>query len=161
MDDIARWTLPDSKGRYTVQISNHYFSAQEFKTYLSSPCLGMLFLDLNFANVAGMLNDLRDVRLVSSTDFARHSFSQICESTIHPVFPENTNAIAEGCKVGLDHAECAVDGPEDEEDDKEVMGVPEALKVGTARFLRRCERNRHKRKQHDISTPTRSSGEVG
>jgi hypothetical protein len=107
--------------------------------YLTSTGVGVLLLDLNLANVAGVLNDLGDVCLVSSTDLTRNTLTEVCESTVHPVLPEDTDTIAKGRKVGLDHAEGTVDGPEDEEDDEEVVSVPEALKVGSSRLLCGCE----------------------
>ena len=121
----------------------------------------MLFLDLNLAHIARVLNDLRDVRLVSSSDFARNTLSQIRKSAIHPVLPEDANAITERCEVGLDHAESAVDRPEDEEDNEQVVGVPEAFEVCSSRLLCCRECYGHQGKQHDISTPARACCEVG
>jgi hypothetical protein len=129
--------------------------------YLTSTGVGVLLLDLNLANVAGMLNDLGDVRLVASTDLTRNTLTEVGESTVHPVLPENTNAIAEGCKVGLDHAEGSVDGPEDEEDDEEVMCVPEALEVGSSCILSSCKCDRIQSDEHHVSTPARTSSKVG
>jgi hypothetical protein len=121
----------------------------------------VLLLDLDLANVAGMLNNLRDVRLVSSSNLAGDTLSQVRESTVHPVLPEDTNAVAERRKVGRDHAEGAVDRPEEEEDNEKVMGVPEALKVLPACLLRRCERNRHQSNQHNVAAPSRAGSKVG
>lgn len=121
----------------------------------------MLLLDLNLADVAGMLNDLGNVGLVSATNFTSDALAEVGKSTVHPVLPEHTDAVAKGRKVGLDHAEGAVNGPEDEEDDEQVVGVPEALKVRTPRLLRSCECDRHQSHEHDISTPARASREVG
>lgn len=83
--------------------------------YLTSTSLCVLFLDLDLAHVAGMLNDLRNVRLVPSSHFTCDTLSQVRKSSIHPVLPEDTDAVTEWRKVWLDHAEGAVDGPEDEE----------------------------------------------
>lgn len=135
-------------------------SKDDDATYLSSSCLGVFLLDLNFANIAGMLDDFGNVRLVSSSDLARDSLCQVCEATVHPVLPEDADAIAERRKVGCDHTEGAVDGPEEEEDDEQVMGVPEALEVSTSRFLRCCQRNCHQRDQHDITTPAWTSSKI-
>jgi hypothetical protein len=129
--------------------------------YLSSPRLRVLLLDLDFAHIAGMLNDLGNVRLVPSTDLARDALSQVCESTIHPVLPEDTNAVAVWRKIGLDHAESAMDGPEDEEDNEEMVRVPEALKVCPSRLLCCCQRNRHQCEEHDVSTPAGACCKVG
>ena len=90
-----------------------------------------------------MLDDLGDVCLVSSSNLTRDSLGQVGKSTIHPVFPKDTNAIAEGRKVWLNHAEGSMDRPEDEEDDEEVVGVPKALKVGSSSFLRCRQGNCH------------------
>lgn len=109
-------------------------------TYLASTGLGVLLLDLDLANIARVLNDFRDVRLVSSSNFTCNSFGQICETSIHPVFPEDTDSIAERRKVRLDHAEGAVDRPENEEDDEEMVCVPKALKVGSSWLF--CSRKR-------------------
>lgn len=78
-------------------------------TYLSSTGRGVLFLDLDLTHVAGMLNDLGNVRLVSSPNLTRDTLSEVRESTIHPVLPEDTDTIAKGRKVWLDHAESTVD----------------------------------------------------
>jgi hypothetical protein len=121
----------------------------------------MLLLDLNLADVAGMLNDLGNVGLVPSSNFTSNALAKVRKSTVHPVFPEDTDTVAKGRKVGLDHAEGSVNRPEDEEDDEEVVGVPEALEVRTSSFLRCCKCDRHQSHKHDISTPTRSSREVG
>jgi hypothetical protein len=87
-------------------------------THLAGPRFAVLLLYLHLHNIAGMLNDLRNVRLVSSSDLAGDSLQQVDEASIHPVFPENTDSITEGCKIRLNHTEGSVDGPEDEEDYK-------------------------------------------
>lgn len=53
-----------------------------------------------------------------------------------------------------------MDGPEDEEDDEEVMSIPEALEIGTSGLLCGCQSDSHQGDKHDISTPTRTSGKV-
>lgn len=98
---------------------------------------------------------------MSSTYFTCDALAEIRESSVHPVLPKDTDAIAERRKVGLDHAESSVDGPEDEKDDEEVVRVPEALEVCTSRFLCRRECDRHECHQHNISTPARASRKVG
>lgn len=105
----------------------------------------MLLLDLDLAHITRMLNDLRDIRLVSPSYFTRNALSQVRESTIHPILPEDTDTVAKWRKVGFDHAESTMDGPEDEEHDEEVMRVPEALKVRPSRLFRSGERDRHQR----------------
>lgn len=128
---------------------------------LSSTGLGVLLLDLNFANVAGVLDDLGDIRLVSSSYFTGNSLGQVRKSTIHPVLPEDTDTVAEGRKVGLNHAEGSVDGPEDEEDDEQMVHVPETFEVGATSLLRSRDSDRHERSQHNVTTPSRSSCKVG
>jgi hypothetical protein len=130
-------------------------------SYLSGASDGVLLLDLDLADVAGVVDDLGDVCLVATADLTGNSLCQVRESTVHPVLPEDTDTVAEGGKVGLDHAEGAVDGPENEEDDEHVVRVPETLKVGTTRLLSSCDGNGHERKQHDITTPSGTGGEVG
>ena len=128
---------------------------------LTGPCCSVFLLDLDLADIAGVVNNLRDVGFVASAHFTRNALSKVGESTIHPVLPEDTDAVAEGRKVGLDHAESTVDGPENKEDDEHVMSVPEALKVRATRLLSSCNGNGHQREQHDVSTPSRSCSEVG
>ena len=127
---------------------------------LPSPRLGVRFLDLNFHDVARMLYDLRDNRLMSSSHLTQNALDQVHESAIHPELPENANAAAEGCAVGLDHAECAVYAPKAEEDDEEVVDGPEALVVGAAGLLEGGEEHCHQSEQHDIARPARACGEV-
>lgn len=121
----------------------------------------MFFLDLNFANVARVLNNLGNVRFVSATNFTCNALSQIGEPPIHPILPEYTNTVTEWRKVRLDHTECSMDRPEHEEDNEKVMSVPEAFEICTSRFFCSCECNRHERKQHDISTPPRTGSKIG
>lgn len=54
-----------------------------------------------------------------------------------------------------------MDGPEDEEDDEHVVGVPESLVVGSSRLLNRSEDHAHERNQHNVSSPAGAGGEVG
>jgi len=68
--------------------------------------------------------------------------------------------MAEGREVRSDDAESAVDGRGEKEDDKQMMRVPAALKVGPSCLFRRRKRDGHQRKQHDISTPSGSRGEA-
>jgi hypothetical protein len=106
----------------------------------------VLLLDLDFADIARVLDDLGNVRLVSATNFTSDALSQVRKSTVHPVLPKNTDSIAEWCEVGLNHAKGSVDGPEHEEDDEEVVRVPETLKICTSRAFCGCKGDRHQRK---------------
>jgi hypothetical protein len=95
----------------------------------------MLLLDLDLDDIAWVLYDFRNERLVSPPQFARNALCQICKSAQHPVLPEDANSVAEGLKVGLDHTERPVNGPEDEENNEQVVRVPKTLKVGSSRLL--------------------------
>lgn len=114
----------------------------------------MFFLDLHFHHIAWVLDDLGDIRLVSSSDLAGNPLSQIRKSSIHPVLPEDTDTVAERRKIGFDHAESTMDGPEYEEDDEKMMRVPESLELGSSRLFgcRHC----HCREgnQHNVSGPS-------
>ena len=126
---------------------------------LSGARLGVLLLDLDLADVARVLDDLGNVRLVPAANLAGNALSQINVPAVHPVLPENSNgrcanAGAEGRNVRLDHAEGTVDRPEEEEDDEHVVSVPEALVVGSAGFLDRGAQHGHEGHQHDISCPS-------
>ena len=96
-----------------------------------------------------------------SSHFSQDAFDQIHESAIHPELPENTDAGAERCAIGLDHAECAMYAPEAEKDDEEMVDGPESLIVGSTRFLDRGEEHRHQREEHDVSRPAWACSEVG
>ena len=111
----------------------------------------MLLLDLNFADIAGMLDDLGDIRLVSAPYFTRNTLSKVCEASNKPILIENADTVAVGCAIIFDHAKFAVNGPKDEEDDKHVVGVPKPLVVRSARFLDGCEDHGHERNQHEIA----------
>lgn len=52
-------------------------------------------------------------------------------------YPEDTDGVERTVRrpVGLDHAEHAVQLPVDEEDDEEMVGVPEPLEVRTTTLL--------------------------
>lgn len=121
----------------------------------------MLFLNLNFADIAWVLNNLRDVRLVATSYLSCNTLRKIGEASHKPVLVENADTKAVGSTVVLDHAELAVDGPEDKEDDEHVVGVPETLVVGSAWLFDGGEDHSHKRNQHEVSRPARSSDEVG
>lgn len=60
-----------------------------------------------------------------------------------------------------DHAEHAVELPADEEDDEEVVGVPEPLKVGTAALLDGEPHHGAQSNPHDPSGSTWTGEEVG
>jgi hypothetical protein len=120
----------------------------------------MLLLDLDLADIARVLNDLGNVRLVSSTNLTCNTFTKVRESSIHPVLPENTNAVAERGKVGLDHAKGSVNCPEEEKDGEEVMRIPETFKLSSSVLLCSCPAHRRERDQHDVSCPSGSRCDI-
>lgn len=78
-------------------------------------------------------------------------------------YPEDTDDVvrAERRTVRLDHAEHAVQLPVDEEDDEEVVRVPEAVEVGTAALLHREPDHDTERGPHDPASRTGTGREVG
>ena len=146
------------EGKRVILPDGHLWAAEE--DVLSCSRFGVLFLDLDLADVAGVLHDFANERLVPASDLAEDTFKQIDESAVHPVRPKDAAAIAKGRDVCLDHAERAVDGPENEENDEEVMQIPEALKIGTTRFLNRCTEDDHQRCEHNVARPARPGCEV-
>lgn len=125
------------------------------------PHFGPFLVNLNFNHVAWMLYDLRHERLVSSSDLSKNALEEVHKAAIHPVFPEDAGAEAERCGVGLDHAESAMNRPEEEEDDEEVMDAPETLVVCPPRLVDRGEKHGHEGEEHDVARPARASHEVG
>lgn len=107
-----------------------------------------------------MLDHLRNECRMSSPYLPQDSLEQVEEASIHPELPEHTNARAEGCSVRFDHAESAVNGPEDKENCEQMMGVPESLKIRASSFLEGCEKHGHEGEEHDISGPARASLEI-
>lgn len=65
-----------------------------------------------------MLDDLRDISLVTSTDFSQDTLEKVDRSSVHPIEPEYTYAVAKGREIRLDHAKCAMHGPENKEYDE-------------------------------------------
>lgn len=143
-----------SEGERMVLPERDFRTAEE--DVLACTGLGVLFLDLDLTNVAGMLHDFGDVCLVLAADFTGNTLGQVNEATVHPVLPEDTygrraDRDAEGGEVRLDHAERSMDRPENEEDNEEVMSVPEALKVGASRLFERGEYHSHERGEHHVT----------
>ena len=107
-----------------------------------------------------MLYNLRDECGVSTSDLSHDPFQQVDEASIHPVLPEYTDSSAEWGDIRFDHTESSMDGPKDEEDNEQVMSVPEPFKVRSTRFLARGKEHGHEREKHDISRPSRTRDEV-
>jgi len=121
----------------------------------------VLFFDLDFADVARVLDDLGDVGLVPAPDFTRDALGKVREASDKPVLVENADAVAVGCTIILDHAEFAVDRPKDEEDDEHVMRIPKPFIVRPARLLDGRQDHGHERDQHEVARPTGPRDELG
>jgi hypothetical protein len=97
-------------------------------------------------------------------NFAEDSLPDEDDSTRKPVTPEDTNRIERALVAGIGfyHAEHAVKLPGDEEQDEQVMSIPELLKVarGTAAFLPGKENHDAKEEPHEPPSQSRASGEV-
>ncbi|KAJ3560813.1 hypothetical protein NPX13_g9178 [Xylaria arbuscula] len=79
---------------------------------------------------------------MTATHLAGDPLGKINKAAVHPVLPEDADGRgahrdAEGRRIRLDHAEGAVDGPEEEEDDEHVGD------------------------EHDVSRPSGARGQVG
>lgn len=91
---------------------------------LSSFCDSVVLFDLNLDDVAGMLNYLADICLMFSANFPHSSLPEVEQTSNHPEFPENTNTITERRAIWFDHTEGAMEGPEEEEYEKEMVRIP-------------------------------------
>lgn len=127
---------------------------------LSSFRDSVLLFNLDLDNVAWMLDNLADVRLVLSPDLTGKAFGQVNESSNEPVFPKDTNSSAEGGSIRLDHAEGAMERPEKEEEKEEVMGVPESFKVSTSGLLHSSSGHQEEDDKHDVTRPSWTSQKV-
>jgi hypothetical protein len=107
-----------------------------------------------------MLDDLGNESLVSSSDLPGNPFCQVQEGTAHPVLPEDTDTSAERCKISLDHAECPMNRPEYEEDDHEVVRVPESFEICPLLLLHCGPSHECERDYKDVSRPSRTSQKV-
>lgn len=133
---------------------------------LASLGRGVLLLDLDLAHIAGVLDHLGNIGLVSATHLTSDTLGKVNEASVHPVLPEHTDSLrtngeTERRDVGLNHAESTVDGPEHKEDDEHVMRIPETLVVSTSRLLHASYHHAGQGQQHDVAGPTRSRHQVG
>lgn len=133
---------------------------------LARPGLGVLLFDLDLADLARVLDDLGDVRLVAAAELAGHALGEIAEAAVHPKLPKDANgrgadARAKWGHIRLDHAKGAVQRPEEEENDEHVVGVPEALVIRPSRLLDRRHDHAHEGQQHDVARPSRTRCKIG
>lgn len=117
--------------------------ASNMSTHLAGPGFGVLLLDLDFYYVAWMLNDLRNIGFVPAAHLAGNAFGQIYEASSHPILPKYSYTGTKRRKVCFNHAERSVDGPENEENNKQVVSVPEAFEVCATGLLDGSEHNGH------------------
>lgn len=76
--------------------------------YLASSGFGVLLLDLYLHHIARVLNDLGDIRLVSSANFSQDPLNEVNDPAVNPILPEDSGPGAERCHIRLDHTECSV-----------------------------------------------------
>ncbi len=107
-----------------------------------------------------MLDDFGNVGLVLSADFSCYPFQQVHKSSIHPVLPEYTGSRTEWGRICFDHAERPMNGPENEEYDKEMVSVPEAFEITSSRLSHGRGNDEHEDAKHDVPRPARTGGKV-
>lgn len=156
-DVVLLWGT--SEGEWMVLPDGDLRAAEE--DVLTGSWVAVFLLDLNLDDVAGMFDDFADSGDVLTTDLTHGALSEIDSSTSEPELPENSDAITEWGAVRLDHAESSVEGPEKEENHKQVVSIPESLKVGSSWFLNCRKDHGHERNKHDISSPSWSRNKVG
>lgn len=105
------------------------------QTHLSRSRLDMLLFNLNLHYSTRMLNDFGDEGDMPSTNLPHDPLDQIYDRTVDPELPEDPDTITKWGRIRLDHAECAMDGPEDEEHNEQMVNAPESLEVCPSRLL--------------------------
>jgi hypothetical protein len=97
-----------------------------------------------------VLNDLGDVGTVTGANFTKDTLGNPDYTTDDPVTPENTNSVVRTVRrpIRLEHTEHSVELPVDEEDDEQVVGVPELFKVLSSLVLTSVPSHRSKRHPH-------------
>lgn len=95
-----------------------------------------------------------------SRDYSQKRMPETKHGQTHP---KDTDGVPRAVRrtVGFDHAEHTMELPADEEDDEEVVGIPEVFKVGPPPLLPSKEDYDAERSGHDPASGTGSSGEVG
>lgn len=98
---------------------------------------------------------------MAAPNLPRCALCKVRESSIHPVLPKDTDAIAERCKVRLNHAKRSVDRPENEEDDEQMVRIPEAFELRATMFLSSRPAHGRQRDEHNVAAPSGARGEIG
>lgn len=120
----------------------------------------MLLLDLNLDHIGWVLDDLVDIRLVRTPNLAHDTLSKICEASNKPPLIERTITKAGRYRVKWDHAVNSVNGPCEEEDDKEMVDIPKPFKVRAAGLFDGSEEYCHNRDSQNVTRPARARQEV-
>jgi len=103
---------------------------------------------------------------MARSHFTQNTLINPNKPTHNPVAPEDTNGVerAERRPIGLNHAEHAVELPENEEGDEEVVSVPELLEstiLCPATFLYRKVHHRAETRPHEPTSDEGTDDEVG
>jgi len=107
-----------------------------------------------------MLNHLANIRFMGSTNFSQKAFDKIEHAADEPIFPKHANPGTKRCCIGLDHTKCAVKTPGEKEDEEEVVGIPEPLKVFPTGFFEGCKCHCHEDDKHDVASCSWAGTEV-
>ena len=147
------------EGEGVVLPDGDFGAAQE--DVLTGARVRVLLLDLDLDDVRGVLDNLADEGLVLSAHLTPPAFAEVEDSAKHPELPEHADTIAKRFTVGFDHAEGAVEGPEEEEDQEQVVRVPEPLEVGLFRLFEGRAGHGREADEHDIAGPAWAGHKVG
>lgn len=120
----------------------------------------MLLFNLNLDHVGWVLNDLVDIRLMRTPDLAHDTLSKIGEASNEPPLIERAIPKAGGYGVQWDHAINSVDRPCNEEDNEEMVSVPESLIIRSTRLFDGCEEHSHDRDGQNVTCPARARQKV-
>jgi hypothetical protein len=112
----------------------------------------MFLADLNLADLGRVLNDFTDVRFMCPTDLSKKTFGKVEYAADEPVLPKDADAGTKWWGIGFDHAECTVETPGEEEDEHEMVRVPEPLIVFATGFLEGCEGHGHETDEHHVAS---------
>lgn len=107
-----------------------------------------------------MLDDLGDIRPVPATNLTHDPLGQVGNRAIDPVLVEAAVSGAERLEVCRNHAENAMDRPEHEEDDEQMVQIPEPLEIRTTGLLDGRTHHHHQCDQHDPAGPGRARQEA-
>ncbi len=119
-----------------------------------------MLLEMHLDHITRMLNYLRYGRAISPIPFPHDSFGQVCDCSAEPVLPKDTKSYTRRRPVCLDHAERAMNGPQNEEQNKEVMYGPKNLEIRSAEAFQRGHSNDIQQEEHKMARQTGSCSKV-